>query len=54
MDELRYTQKKIEANFSNFSAWHCRTKILEGIWEALEAKDVEKAKDRGAIDIGSA
>ncbi|CAD6564540.1 MAG: Rab geranylgeranyltransferase, partial [Tremellales sp. Tagirdzhanova-0007] len=46
MDELKYTQKKIEANFSNFSAWHCRTKILEGIWEGMEADDVEWAKNK--------
>ena len=50
MDELKYTQKKIEANFSNFSAWHCRTKILEGIWEGMEADDVEWAKNKGGAD----
>jgi len=50
-DELRYTQKKIEANFSNFSAWHCRTKILAGLWEGMSNEDVEKEKDKGETAI---
>ncbi|KAJ9115612.1 hypothetical protein QFC20_000937 [Naganishia adeliensis] len=33
--EIRYTTKKIESNFSNFSAWHQRTKELGKVWDAL-------------------
>jgi len=34
--ELTYTTKKIEANFSNFSAWHQRSKIFTALWEKGE------------------
>lgn len=47
-EELKYTQSKIESNFSNFSAWHYRTKTLAAIWEENGAspEDVKKAKDK--------
>ncbi|KAJ9108904.1 hypothetical protein QFC21_000225 [Naganishia friedmannii] len=36
--EVRYTTKKIESNFSNFSAWHQRTKELAKIWDSMRTQ----------------
>ncbi|KZT53545.1 rab-protein geranylgeranyltransferase [Calocera cornea HHB12733] len=46
LDELAYTKKKIEASFSNFSAWHQRSKVYTTLWEeGVPEEEVRKVKD---------
>lgn len=45
--ELAYTYGKIKANFSNFSAWHQRSKTLAVLWESGQLDPVQ-SKDDGA------
>jgi geranylgeranyl transferase type-2 subunit alpha len=44
--ELAYTRKMIEANFSNFSAWHQRSKVLSILWSSGQL-DSRKSKEEG-------
>ncbi|THH04699.1 hypothetical protein EW145_g5330 [Phellinidium pouzarii] len=46
-NELAYTLCKIESNFSNFSAWHQRSKVYTSLWEK-GLLDKAKNKDEGA------
>ena len=45
--ELTFTKRKIEANFSNFSAWHQRSKVLTCLWEAGQL-DPRSSKEEGS------
>ena len=48
-NELAYTLRKIEANFSNFSAWHQRSKVFTSMW-AKGLLDEVKSKDEGKLE----
>ncbi|KAE8257762.1 hypothetical protein A4X13_0g2153 [Tilletia indica] len=44
--ELTYTLRNIEANFSNFSAWHQRSRCLPALWARENVNPTERAKTR--------
>jgi geranylgeranyl transferase type-2 subunit alpha len=45
ISELAYTSRKIGANFSNFSAWHQRSKTLIGLWESGQLDPIQSRDD---------
>lgn len=50
ISELAYTTRKIEANFSNFSAWHQRSKVYTSLWESGKL-DEAKCREEGNVQL---
>ncbi|PWN47494.1 protein prenylyltransferase [Violaceomyces palustris] len=44
--ELDYALRKIESNFSNFSAWHQRSKLLPRVWDARGLDEDGRKQER--------
>jgi Protein prenyltransferase alpha subunit repeat len=52
--ELAYTTRKIEANFSNFSAWHQRSKVFLSLWDSGQLDPVTSKEQGEAFFVSHA
>jgi len=52
--ELAYTERKISSNFSNFSAWHQRSKILMSLWSQGKLDEAESREQGTCVQLTAA
>jgi geranylgeranyl transferase type-2 subunit alpha len=50
-DELSYTMDRINVNFSNYSSWHCRSKLLPLVHPADGGIKIAEDKRREELDL---
>ncbi len=50
-EELAYTMERINANFSNYSSWHYRSKLLPLVYPAEGGIQITEEKTREELDL---
>ena len=50
-EELEYTMERINVNFSNYSSWHYRSKLLPLVFQSDKGIGITEGKRREEIDL---